>query len=147
MSKIERIGISIEKELLEGFDSLISNKGYQNRSEAVRDLIREKLSQKELENPDAEVFACVSVAYDHHNSQANKRLIEIQHNDFFNVIASMHIHIDHHNCLEIITLKGKAGEIRKMADSLTSLKGVKLGKVSIISTATENISHHHPHKH
>ena len=142
MSEIERIGISLESGLLEKFDKLIDGLGYANRSEAVRDLIREKLSQKQLAEAKGTAVAAVCLVYDHHTSGLSKKLTELQHNKFFQTISAMHIHIDHHNCLEVITLKGKVSEIQKMAEKIVSLKGVKLGKVNLVSI-DEKSKHHH----
>ena len=146
-NKVERIGISLETELLKKFDQVIDSIGYQNRSEAFRDMIREKLSQKQLQEPKAFGVAVVCVVYDHHSSQISQKLAAVQHNKYFSTIASMHIHIDHDNCLEIITLRGKIVEIKKMAEQIVSFKGVKLGKVNLISIDCQgkegSFDHHH----
>lgn len=144
MAGIERIGISLESGLLKKFDKLIDGLGYANRSEAVRDLIREKLSQKQLAEAKGEAVAAVCLVYDHHTSGLSKKLTEMQHSKFFHTISAMHIHIDHHNCLEVITLKGKVSEIQKMAERIVSLKGVKLGKVNLVSI-DEGKKHGHHH--
>jgi CopG family nickel-responsive transcriptional regulator len=143
MANIERIGVSLESELLVQFDKLIAELGYQNRSEAIRDMIREKLSQKHLAEPGASGVAAVCVVYDHHSSGIAEKLTSLQHSHFFSTVSSMHIHIDHHNCLEVITLKGQISEIKKMADQIVSLKGVKLGKVNLVSLDAETQPHHH----
>lgn len=131
---IERIGISIEKSLLDAFDKLIDSKGYQNRSEAVRDLIREKIDYEELADPAAQAVGGVFLVYDHHHTSLSERLLKLQHNHLIHVITSTHIHLDHHNCLEIIILRGHVCEIQKLADSMSALKGVKLSRVNLIST-------------
>ncbi len=145
MSSVERIGVSIENELLEKFDNLISSQGYQNRSEAIRDLIRDKISTNQIELPNTTGVAAVCVVYDHHSSQLTQKLAQVQHSKFFSTISSMHIHINHDNCLEIITLRGKISEIKKMADQIVSLKGVKLGKVNLVSIDSELGHVHHKH--
>jgi CopG family nickel-responsive transcriptional regulator len=133
MSTIERVGVSLDTPLLAEFDELIRQKGYSNRSEAIRDLIRAKLAEAALEDADAEGIGNVSLIYDHHASRLAEQLIELQHSHLLKVIASVHIHLDHHNCLEIIILKGRVGEIQKLADKMASLKGVKLGRLTLSS--------------
>ena len=133
MEKVQRIGISIEDRLLARFDKMITRHGYQNRSEAVRDLIREKLTEKMLADPRTTAIAAVFVVYDHHQANLAQKLIELQHNRLLHTISSMHIHLDHHNCLEVILLRGKVSRIKKLADSFLALKGVKLGRVNLVS--------------
>ena len=132
MSTIERVGVSVEKELLGQFDGLIEKLGYTNRSEAVRDLIRERLSQEELKNPQAQAVAAVLLVYDHHSVHLSGRLLELQHDH--DVVASTHVHLDHHNCLEVIIMRGKVKDIEAVAGKMGSLKGVKLGRLNIMST-------------
>lgn len=134
MEKVQRVGISLENDLLDKFDKLIEDQGYQNRSEAVRDLIRGKLAEQQLSDPKAKVVAGVFVVYDHHHSQVSQKLTKLQHNELLNTISSMHVHLGHHDCLEVILLKGNVKEIRKLAESIVSLKGVKLGKVNFVAT-------------
>jgi CopG family nickel-responsive transcriptional regulator len=133
MSKIERIGVSVADNLLRQFDRLIEQKGYANRSEAIRDLIRESLAQEQLKNPASEAVAGIFLVYDHHTTGLNRKLNEMQHSQFFHVIASTHIHLDHHNCLEVIILKGKTGQIKKLADSLACVKGVRNSRVNLMT--------------
>jgi len=143
MSQIERIGISVETDLLKQFDESISQKGYPNRSEAIRDLIRLALSRQHLQNPDNSAVAGIFLVYDHHTNGLNQKLNDMQHSQFYHVIASTHVHLDHHHCLEVIILKGKTGEIQKLADSLTSVKGVKISTVNMMAVQPED--HHYPH--
>ncbi len=143
MSNIERIGISVESNLLEQFDAFIAGKGYPNRSEAIRDLIRSALSRQQIQNPDSCAVAGIFLVYDHHTAGLNQKLNDMQHSQFYHVIASTHVHLDHHNCLEVIILKGKTGEIQKLADSLTSVKGVKISTVNMMAVQPEG----HPHSH
>lgn len=134
MSTIERVGVSLDKELLDRFDSLIGKQGYSNRSEAIRDLIRDQLSQQQLAKPTAEVVAGIFLVYDHHSTALTNKLMHLQHNHLLHIIASTHIHLDHHNCLEIIIVKGKVKEIQAIADKMASLKGVKLSRTNMIPT-------------
>ena len=137
MSQIERVGVSLDKELLSMFDQLIGTQGYSNRSEAIRDLIRERLSKKQLAKPNAKAVAGIFLVYDHHSTTLSNKLIKLQHNHLLHVIASTHIHLDHHNCLEIIILKGKVKEIQGLADQMAALKGVKLSRVNLMTTEKE----------
>ena len=138
MTKVERIGVSLEKKLLSQFDKLIEKKGYQNRSEAIRDLIRDKLSDKELENPNAEAIAAVSIVYDHHATQLMQKLTALQHQHLLQAISSLHVHLNKHDCMEIIVLKGRIRHINSTAQQMLSHKGVKLGKVNLIPTNVHN---------
>ncbi|MGB7581252.1 MAG: nickel-responsive transcriptional regulator NikR [Sedimentisphaerales bacterium] len=133
MAGIERVGVSLEKELLGAFDKLIAEKGYQSRSEAIRDLIRQQLSDNRLRNDKAEAVAAVVLVYDHHAAAIMERLTELQHSHVLKTISSLHVHLDHHNCLEVIVLRGKVGEINKMGEKLISIKGVKLGRVNLLA--------------
>ena len=133
MAQIERVGVSLEKELLGAFDKLIAGKGYQSRSEAIRDLIRQQLSSDRLSNEKAEAVAAVVLVYDHHATAIMERLTELQHSHFLKTISSLHIHLDHRDCLEVIVLRGKVGEINRMGDKLVSIKGVKLGRINLLA--------------
>jgi len=134
MDKVQRVGISLESELLEKFDGLIAGQGYTSRSEAIRDLIRDRLTQAMLSQPQTEAIAAVFVVYDHHQAQLSQKLIQLQHSHLLKTISSLHVHIGHHDCLEVILLRGPVSEITKLADHIVSLKGVKLGKVNLISS-------------
>ena len=134
MDNMQRVGISIEDELLKQFDEFIEKQEYANRSEAVRDLIRDKLMVEKLAQPKTRAIAAIFVVYDHHSTRLTQKLTELQHSQLLKTISSMHIHIGHHDCLEVILLKGKVGEIKKLADKIVALKGVKLGKVNLIAT-------------
>ncbi len=138
MSEIERIGVSLDKELLSKFDKFIAGQGYKSRSEAIRDLVRKQLSEERLENPKAKAVAAVFLVYDHHSTKLTESLIELQHAhtlaSSLQVISSMHVHLDEHDCLEVIILRGRVSEINKVADSILSMKGVKLGRVNIVAT-------------
>ena len=129
---LERVGISLEDSLLKQFDRLIERRGYENRSEAIRDLIRDQLVQEQWSEPDkdgGEKVAVVSIVYDHDSSSLSQKLTHIQHEHHRTVVSSLHVHLDAHNCLEVLILRGKAAEIISMGESLVSTKGVKYGKV------------------
>ena len=133
MQQIERIGVSLEEELLSRFDKLIAKKGYQSRSEAIRDLVRQQLSGERLADPKAKAVAAVFVVYDHHSTKLMEKLTSLQHSHLLQTISSMHIHLDEHDCLEVIVLRGKVAEINKMAENMLSQKGVKLGKINFVA--------------
>lgn len=140
MSKITRFGVSLESSLLEKFDRLNEQKGYKNRSEAIRDLIREKMVTEEWASSDSahETVGVFSLVYDHHQRDLNQTLNGIQHRYVDVIVSSTHVHIDHHNCLEVIILRGKQDIIKKISDELASTRGVKHGKLITTSTG-ENL--------
>ena len=132
MKGVERIGVSLEEELLSRFDELISKQGYQSRSEAIRDLIRRQLSSERLANPRVKAVAVVCVVYDHHATNLMEKLTDLQHCHILQTISSVHIHLNEHDCLEVIVLRGCVREINKVAENLISLKGVKLGRINFV---------------
>jgi CopG family nickel-responsive transcriptional regulator len=138
MAQIERIGVSLDKELLSMFDKLIAGQGYKSRSEAIRDLVRRQLSEERQQNSKAKAVAAVFLVYDHHSTKLTESLIELQHAhtlaSSLQVISSLHVHLDEHDCLEVIILKGRVGEMNKVAENILSMKGVKLGRTNIIAT-------------
>lgn len=128
---IERIGISLEEDLLKQFDRLIADKGYVNRSEAVRDLIRDALVQREWSESkgSAEQVAVAVLVYDHDSSSLAQKLAHIQHENHRAVVSALHVHMDAHNCLEVLVLRGAAREVVGMGEGLVSTKGVKYGRL------------------
>jgi CopG family nickel-responsive transcriptional regulator len=128
---IERIGISLEQDLLKQFDRLCEQKGYQNRSEAVRDLIRDTLVQREWSEQGGagEQVAVVTLVYDHDSSSLAQKLAHIQHENHKAVVSALHVHMDEHNCLEVLVLRGRARDVLRMGEGLVSTKGVKYGKL------------------
>lgn len=147
MSELSRFGVSVEEELLQNFDRLIAVQGYANRSEALRDLMRDALVKSRLEDaPETgEVLGTLTLVYDHHASDLSDKMNSIQH-DYFNFIVSvLHVHISHDDCMEVIVLRGEIGQVRALADSLLSLKGVKHGKLFVTLPAREIVEHSHKH--
>lgn len=134
MSELSRIGVAIDSDLLSRFDKLIARRGYANRSEAFRDLIREELVEASWERPDTIVVGTVTLVYDHHVRLLSERLTDMQHDHYHNILSTLHVHLDHDHCLEVLVVKGKASVVQKIADSLISTKGVKLGKLTIATT-------------
>ena len=131
-----RFGVSIEEKLLAKFDAHILDKGYDNRSEAIRDLIRNELVSQQIENPNAESFGTLTIVYNHHHGDISDKLNHMQHDYFQNIVSATHIHLDAHNCLEVLILKGKAGVLKSLADMILSIKNVRHGKFVITSTET-----------
>ena len=136
MSVLSRIGIAIDSELLRRFDRFIARQGYTNRSEAFRDLIRDKLVSAAVEPPDAPVVGTVTLIYDHHTRLLPNKLMDLQHDYHDVVIATTHAHLDHDICLEVIVLKGTSKRVRKLADLLVGAKGVQHGRLVLTSPAT-----------
>ena len=134
MTELTRFGISMDQRLLDQFDELIARKGYANRSEAIRDLIRNALVEDQWSKGDEETVGTVTLVYDHHTRDLADKLTEEQHDHHDLIISALHAHLDHHNCLEVIVVKGRAAEVRHMADTLIGTKGVKHGK--LVTTTT-----------
>jgi CopG family nickel-responsive transcriptional regulator len=133
-----RFGVSLEKPLLERFDALIRERQYTNRSEALRDLIRRELVQREWQEGQ-EVAGAITLIYDHHKRDVLAKVTEIQHDFQGVIISTQHIHLDHDNCLEIVAARGKAAEVQRLADTLTSVRGVRHGTLNMSSTGKEII--------
>ena len=128
-----RFGVSMPQGLLERFDRLVDRKGYANRSEAVRDLVREKLVEKEWTDGGA-VVGTLTLVYDHDSSDLVRRLTDIQHGHHAEIVSSLHVHLDHHNCLEVLVIRGEAGQVRDIADRLISTRDVKHGRLTMTTT-------------
>lgn len=137
MSDLERMSITIPRELWTAFDARNKRKGYKNRSEALRDLIRDALVKEEWSDPKAQVAATVNVVYDHHTRSLAQKITQVQHDHGDIIVSALHVHLDHHNCLEIIVLRGVARRVRALADALVSIKGVKHAQLTL---ATEGKS-------
>jgi len=136
MSKLVRFGVSIDRDLLLKFDRLIHQQNYQNRSEAIRDLIREILIKKEWFEG-KEIAGAIVLVYDHHKRELVNKLLSIQH-DYGNlIVATQHIHLNHNNCLEVITVRGKPKEIEQLAFTIKSAKGVKHTQLVATTTGKE----------
>ena len=133
MADLVRTGVSLERELLERFDKAIERKGYENRSKAIRDLIREHLVEEEADE-NRVIVGTLTMVYDHHRPNLSEKLIEAQHHASSKVLAATHVHLDHHNCLEVIIMKGRSGDVRRLGDQMLSFRGVKHGRLVITST-------------
>ncbi len=137
MGKTIRFGVSLDLDLLSRFDELCAQKSYQTRSEAIRDLIRNTLVQQHWEDEARETVGVLSLVYDHHQSDLSGKLTQIQHDALDLVITSLHVHLDHHNCLEVLVLRGPGKEIKDTAQKLTAVKGVKHGSLNLSTTGED----------
>ncbi len=146
MGVLSRIGIALDSELLERFDSFIGRLGYTNRSEAFRDLIRDRLVAEKTASPKATVVGTVTLIYDHHSHGVTEKLTEIQHEHHDLVVSTSHAHLDHDSCLEVLIVHGAAKEIEMFAGRLIGLKGVQHGRL-VMSVAEQTPKHKHGHKH
>jgi CopG family transcriptional regulator, nickel-responsive regulator len=144
MADLSRIGVSLDSELLQRFDQFIAEKGYENRSEAFRDLIRDRLVGSAVVGPNAMVVGTVTLIYDHHTRLLPEKLTDIQHEHHEIIISALHAHLDHENCLEVVVLRGKSSDVQKLADRLISTKGVQHGRLVMSSPDTVS-AHSHSH--
>ncbi len=135
MADLARFGVSIDQHLLERFDQLIADKGYVNRSEALRDLIRNALVEDQISrDATTATVGTVTLVYDHHTRDLADKLTEHQHSHHDAIISALHVHLDAHHCLEVVVVKGTAAEVKRLADELLGTKGVKHGKL-VLTTA------------
>jgi len=139
MSELARTGVSLEEGLLNEFDRLIAKRGYKNRSEAFRDLIREALLGEIVESNKA-VVGTLTLVYDHHVPNLAQKLTEVQHAAGAMVLAATHVHLDHHYCLEVIMMKGRSRELQAVADGMLALRGVELGKL-VLTNSGASLKH------
>ena len=134
MKSLSRIGVAIDSDLLEKFDRLIGRRGYTNRSEAFRDMIRDELVEEEWEKPGSPVVGTVTLVYNHHVRLLSEKLTDMQHDFHQHILSTLHVHLDHDNCLEVLVVCGKAAVVKRIADVLISTKGVKHGRLTITAT-------------
>jgi CopG family nickel-responsive transcriptional regulator len=146
MGVLNRIGIAIDSELLERFDRSIERSGYTNRSEAFRDLIRDRLVSEQTAAPSSTVVGTVTLIYDHHANGVGEKLTELQHTFHHLVVSTSHAHLDFDSCLEVLIVHGKASEVDQFADRLIGLKGVQHGRL-VMTVSAHEIEHPHEHKH
>lgn len=134
MGELSRIGVAIDSELLEKFDKLIAGRGYTNRSEAFRDLIREELIEQTWTLPESNVVGTVTLVYDHHVRLLSEKLTDLQHEAFHQILSTLHVHLDHDHCLKVLVVRGKAAAVKRVADALIATKGVKHGRLTITTS-------------
>jgi CopG family nickel-responsive transcriptional regulator len=135
MSDLSRIGVAIATGLLDEFDALIAKRGYTNRSEAFRDLIRAELVRESSSRPSGRVVGSLTVVYDHHVRLLEEKLTEMQHRHHRLILSVLHIHLDHDNCMELIALRGASADVQRLAGLLASTKGVKHAQLAITASS------------
>lgn len=139
MGRTVRFSISVDSELLEKFDEAIKEKKYENRSKAIRDLIRHLIIEREWERSEGEVMGSLTLLYCHETRGTMEKLLHIQHERCSNIVSSMHLHLDEHNCMEIIAIRGMPQEVTQISDELISCRGVKHGKLIMSSMGKEMV--------
>ena len=136
MSTVERFGVSMEDELLTRFDAMVQTRGYQSRSEAIRDLVRQELVKDEWADPNADVVGTITIVYEHHEHELSNVLTDLQHRYHEFILCSTHIHLDENNCLEVIIVRGSSSRVKYIANTLISTRGVKHGQLVSTTTGT-----------
>ena len=133
--ELVRFGVAMEAPLLEAFDALVRRRGG-TRSEALRDLVRAEVTRAQVAIG-VDAVGALTLVYDHHVRLLNEKLTDIQHDAYHNILSTMHVHLDHDNCLEVIIVRGKAKDVRRIADALITMKGVKHGNLNITSSGAD----------
>jgi CopG family nickel-responsive transcriptional regulator len=133
-SGLVRFGVSMEKDLLEGFDALAHAKGYGSRSEAIRDMVRDLLIEQKLREENTDGVGTLTLVYNHHQRELEEKLTDYQHDHLESVVSTVHVHLSRHVCLEVLILRGKTSDIKKVAEGLIATKGVQHGKL-VLTTA------------
>jgi CopG family nickel-responsive transcriptional regulator len=134
MARLKRFGVSIPADLVDTFDRLIEGKGYRTRSEAIRDLMRDALVESEWESNAGEVVGTVTIVYNHEVREISRVLTQLQHHYLDAIVCTTHVHMDEHNCMEVLVVRGAAAEVQAIADKLISTRGVKHGKLVCTTT-------------
>lgn len=145
MSSVVRFSVSLEPDLLEKFDRYCEAEKYATRSAAVRQLLRETLTGHEWSADAVDAAATLTIVYDHHKTSLMEKLLELQHRHAEMVVSTMHVHLDHDHCLEVIVLRGRAGKLQRMAGELKGLKGIHQGQLVLARTSTHGHTPHHHH--
>ncbi len=145
---MERMTISLDEDLAHQFDQFISERGYRNRSEAVRDLIRQTLGSERLESEDsAHCIGTLTYVYNHHERELASRLTQVQHHHHDLALSTLHVHLDHDNCMETVVLRGATEDVRQFADSVIAKPGVRHGNLYLVPVEEEKTTHVHGHGH
>lgn len=134
MPVLERFGVSMEADLLTRFDSLTQERSYRSRSEAIRDLVRQELVKEQWADPEADVVGTVTIVYEHHEHELANILADLQHQYHSYILCSTHIHLDPHNCLEVVIVRGASARVKYIANTLISTRGVKHGQLVCTTT-------------
>ena len=146
MTDLVRFGVAMEQKLLDEFDALVATKGYANRSEALRDLVRRELDQAAWRSGKPAV-ATITLIYDHHVRELTEKLTEIQHDFGDRIVSALHVHLDHDHCLEVIAARGPARELEALADRLTNTRGVTSGGGVAAALPASTAKRRHKHGH
>lgn len=131
---VVRFSVSVPKELAKQLDRMAKEKGYDNRSLAVADMVRAHLVEHQQQFGDKEIAGTITLLYDHHKQHVQAALTDIQHDHHEVIVSALHVHLDHHNCMEVLAVRGKAALIKRIADELIAAKGVKHGKLTVTGT-------------
>lgn len=134
---VTRFSVSLPPDLARALDRMAKEKGYDNRSLAIADMIRANLVEHRLRDEDAEIAGSITLVYDHHRHHLLDLLTDLQHDHMSEIVATMHTHLDHDNCLEVLAVRGPAGKIKKLADEMIAAKGVKHGKLTVTGTGRD----------
>jgi len=134
---VERFTVSVPAALLRRFDGMVNQKGYENRSQAIADQMRDALVEHQQEYGSGEIAGTITLLYDHHKQHVQATLTDIQHDHHEVIVSTLHVHLDHHNCLEVLVVRGQAKTVKKIADELIAAKGVKHGKLTVTSTGKD----------
>ncbi|MGC3956490.1 MAG: nickel-responsive transcriptional regulator NikR [Verrucomicrobiota bacterium] len=134
---VARISVSLPQKLLSQYDEMVQEKGYDDRSPAIADMMRAQLVEHRHKTGSGEIAGTITLVYDHHTQHVQEALTEIQHDHHDVIVSTMHVHLDHHNCLEVLVVRGKAAQIKKIADELIAARGVKHGKLTVTTTGED----------
>lgn len=147
MSELVRFSVAMPEDLMEALDTYTARRGVaHNRSEAIRDLVRNALVEEEVEDPESSIFGTLTMVFNHHSNDLRDKLDNVQHDHVKEIVSTVHVHLDEENCLEVVLMRGKSREIRSIADALLGTKGVMHGKL-VVTTAGAPHEHPHPHTH
>jgi CopG family nickel-responsive transcriptional regulator len=135
--QVARFGVSLSRALLKELDCMVRKKGYRNRSLALSDMIRDQLVDYRQEVEDGDVVGTITLVYDHHRPHVQETLTDLQHEHLETIISTLHVHLDHHHCLEVLVVRGKASLIRRVADQLIAARGVKHGELTLTTTGKD----------
>jgi CopG family nickel-responsive transcriptional regulator len=147
VSELVRFSVSLEKELLDSFDQFCEEGKFATRSEAIRQLLREKLTSTAWATDAADVAASLTLVYDHHRTRLTDKMLDLQHAHGENVVATMHVHLDHDLCMEVICLRGPAASLQRLASELSGLKGIHQAQLVVVRAVDEEPAHSHEHPH
>ena len=147
MSELVRFTVAMPDDLMEALDTYSARRGVRhNRSEAIRDLVRNALVEEEVEDPDSLVFGTLTMVFNHHSTDLRDKLDSVQHEHLDEIVSTVHVHLDEENCLEVVLMRGRSRDIRSIADALLGTKGVMHGKLVVTTTSTSH-AHEHAHTH